>query len=266
MSHPSSFVVGAGAASGRFRITEDLWDDPGCGRYRGQVESGEGAGRSVLVTTYDAGAPRDALERTTALAGDLIAPVWFTGTLDTPVPVGCLIEEEPAGRPLSALAGDCAPGALIDLYCQIAALAAAAHERGAALAGLRPELVYAEPHDGRLRLTGIAPRAVALLALLERRDAGSKLPFDELVEPFELLMRRPEPRSDVFVIAASLARLVGGASPFGQGGAQLFAIAEGRASPVGPASLWSVLAPALARTPADRPSAAELRSSLAALA
>src|SRR5690606_35847502 len=264
MSWPASPLFGSTAASGQYRVVEDLWDGPSCGRYRGVVASGEMADRPVLFTTFEPALLASAA-RAIAPAPAGVAPVLWTGALEAPMPVACAIEAEPAGRPLVELAAGRPRGALIDAYRQVAEIAAAAHEAGAWLGGLRPELVYAVPAGERLRVTGIARCAVAALAELTVRDVGSRLPFDDLYEPFELIMRAPEPRSDVFVIAASLARLVGGQSPFGPGRAAFFAIAEGRATPVGPDDLWSALAPALSRQPADRPSAAGLRARLAAL-
>lgn len=263
-----SAVVGCRAA-GAFRVTSALWDNPGRGRYRGLADTGEPV---LIAVTAPQVAP---LERTAGvLALDLpgVTPLRAIGLVEAAAPLHALVEAEPAGSPLAELAA-AAPLPRADVVAigiALADLAAAAHARGLALGGLRPELCYAEQRDGgRLALTAVAPRAIAFFATGGRLDAMNEPAFERVLEPPDMTLsgRPPSPASDVFTLAGGLGWLASGRTAFpgeswGQQAVAMTA-ADGGWGERDP--LLVALEPALRRTPGDRPTAAALRDSLAAL-
>ena len=260
-----SVVVGCRAA-GAYQVTEALWDNPARGRYRGRGPGGEPA---LLAVTSPQVQP---LARTAAeLALDLpgVTPLLAVGPVDSAAPLDALVETEPAGAPLSALA-PLARADVIAIGIDLAELAARVHARGLALGGLRPELCYAERRPDGLALSAVAPRAIGFFRTGGRIDAGNVPAFDLAFEPVDLLLagRPPSPASDVFTLAGALGWLASGRLAFpGENWAQqanAMASADGTWGDGDP--LLRALEPAVRRSAAGRPAAADLCAALARLA
>lgn len=262
-----SLVVGCRVA-GAFRVTAALWDNPGRGRYRG-VGDDEAAERVLVAVTSPQAQP---LERTAAaLALDLpgVTPLLAVGVVETFSRLDGLVEREPAGTPLAALAP--LPRAeVIAIGIDLAELAARAHARGLALGGLRPELCYAERGPGGLALSAVAPRAIGFFLTGGPVDACNEPPFDSVFEPPDMTLssRPPSPAADVFTLAGTLGWLATGrpAFPGESWGQQAVAMTAADGSWGEDDPLLRALEPALRRAAAQRPSAAELCASLARLA
>ena len=266
---PVSLVVGRRVGS-RYVIDEALWDNPGRGRYRGRnlVD----AERRVLVSTT--GTQTTVLARTSAdlaLPIDGVAALRAIDVVDSPLPLHGLVEDEPPGSSLAVWrAAGLARAEVIAVAAELADLTARTHARGAALGGLRPELCYAERRGGALVLSGVAPRAIAFFRLGPRLDAGNVPAFDAAFEPTDVALagRPPTPASDVFTLAATVGFLATGRHPFGDGSwaQQAHAMASQPGGwPDLDDPLLRALEPALAKTAAERPTAAALVARLAAL-
>jgi hypothetical protein len=260
-----SVVVGHRVA-GQFTATEALWDNPGRGRYRG---ADDGGGSVLIAVTAPQVQPLGQTAAALALDVPGVAPLLAVGLVDTFAPLHALVEAEPAGAPLSALA-PLSRDEVIAIGGQLAELAARAHDRGLALGGLRPELCYAVRRGGGVTLTEIAPRAIGFFRAGGALDAGNVPAFEVVFEPFDLVLlgAAPSPASDVFTLAAGLGTLASGRHPFaGESWAQQ-AAAMGASDGGWPDlddPLLRALEPALRRNPAARPNAADLRARLAAL-
>lgn len=264
-----SFIIDARVADA-YRITDAIWDNPGRGRYRGMAEV-EPIGPVLIAVTAAQKVPfADSRAR---LALELPGITRLRAIDELAVPLGtihAIVEDEPAGRSLAAWREvGLSRAAVIRVGTAVAGVVAAAHARGFALGGVRPELIYAEPRDGELALTAIAPRAVGFFATGGALDAGNEPAFDDVYEPIDLAVGRrlPTAAADVFTLAAGLGTLIAGRHPFATGSWAVQVDAMTRVDGGWPGvddPVLRVLETALARNPATRPSAAELRDRLAA--
>jgi hypothetical protein len=216
-----------GARLAGFEIVEHVRGDLLRAQYRGRELA---TGRAVLITTGTE--QRDLAAVAGALALDVpgIAPLRHVG----PIAIAgttfhAMVEDEPAGAPVTP--ADRATAVWIVL--ETARIVRAAHARGVAIGGLRPELIYGW---GTLpQLAGVAPRC-------ERFWITAKSPSPGVVSPFpcfylapELLRRPfdpPAPAADVFSLYAILAHWLAGEHPFeGEANQQILTIAAGRRRP-----------------------------------
>jgi hypothetical protein len=267
-----SFLIGAGVAGGAYRITEALWDNPGRGRFRGMDEASPFGAVLVAVTAAQTATFSESrLRFGLPLPG--VTPLRAIDEVESPIgAVHGLVEDEPAGRPLSAWRedGGLSRAAVLAIGVAVADVAAVAHARGFALGGLRPELVYAEARGDGLAFTAVAPRATGFFATGGKLDAMNIPAFDDVFEPVDVSAARklPTPASDVFTLAAGLGTLVTGRHPFATGSWAHQIDAMTRVDGGWPGDddpVLRVLEAALVREPAARPTAAELRDRLAAM-
>jgi hypothetical protein len=264
-------VVVGSRVTGGYRITEALWDNPGRGRYRGSSVQ-EPLGPVLIAVTAPQRVPLATV--TTELALELagVTPLRTVGTVDVPLgTLHALVETEPAGRPLADWRGAGATRAgWLAVGVELARIAASAHDRGLALGGLRPELVYAELRDGRLAVTAVAPRAIGFFRTGGRVDGGNVPAFDAVFEPPAIAAgQAPSAASDVFTLGAGLGWLIAGRHPFGDDSWMQQLDGMSRRDGTWPAiddPALRVLESCLLRDPARRPTAAQLAERLAATA
>jgi serine/threonine protein kinase len=263
------FPVGARLDGGEVVISEAIRGDSVRGLFRA-IDRG---GRRLLVTvTTRQKQPLDQLEDDLGFIVDGLARLRHIG------PVGdgdsdeyhAMVEEEPAGRPSSELPLPLPPRAAVELAAELAEVLERAHAAGLLLLFLRPELVYIDEREGALHVSGVVPRP-DLFVTGATAAYGAKPLFDHLFAAPEVLAMQASvtAAADVFSLAAVVAVWVTGEHPFAGDTptAQLGAIVNGRRRPWrGPAGLELVLARALDRRPAARPSLPALVRDLLAAA
>ena len=265
-----SFMIDARVADA-YRITDAIWDNPGRGRYRGMAEV-EPIGPVLIAVTAAQKVPFAESRARLALELPGITRLRAVGDLAVPLgPIHAIVEDEPAGRSLAAWrAAGLSRAAVVAVGVAVADVLVAAHARGLALGGVRPELIYAEARgDGVVALTAIAPRAVGFFATGGALDAGNEPAFDDVYEPIDVAVGRrlPSAAADVFTLAAGLGTLIAGRHPFATGSWAVQVDAMTRVDGGWPGvddPVLRVLETALTRDPAARPTAAALRDQIAA--
>lgn len=259
----TTFPIGSTLRDGSIAITEILGGQPMCGRYRATFTDGP---ERLLVTTSSRQRVEAAQQMTAlALTQARVAHLVWIGPFESELGrLDAMVEEEPAGAPISARSLWTVREA-ITLCGQLADALGELHEYGWIVRGLRPELTYADGAE----LTAVAPRHELFMMTATPPSYGVPPVFDRTYLAPELLVNRPaSPASDVFSVCAMLAELVTGTHPFGDAGG--FAMVErmvaGEREPwAGPAALGPLLDRGLAKDPARRPSVAELAAELARL-
>lgn len=248
------FPRGATLADGRFRIVDALRGGPDRGQYLGVDREGH---RGVLVTLSPPHSVGDAaVAERLAYAVDGIAPLLHVGPLEATSEsryVG-MVEVLPAGQSAVELLVGARGASCVPLWLEVARVVAAAHERGMALGGLRPELVYA---TDACTLAGLVPRCEPFFMTAEARCYGVPPCFDTWYLAPELILSpsdAPTPAADVFSLVAMFAHGWTGAHPYeGAGPAQLLAVAGGqRRAFAGSALLADMFERALSPDPALR--------------
>lgn len=271
------FPLGATLAGGRWAITSCLHGSPDGGLYRA-------VGESVVLVTIG---PPQRVPAADLLAqlrcqgqgqgqGTPIAALRYIGPLDpspavsSSPPVEVMVEEEPAGRPLSddtwvAQWSLFPEQEVARLLRQLAEIVRGAHERGEVLGGLRPELCYALPGAYGAKISAVAPRCERFLATARQRSYGTMPCFAQPYRPLEALKPAPEftPAADIFSLCATGAALLLRAYPFpGQGPlGYLEAMMRGETLPL-PGRLGALLARGLVPEPGRRLGLANLMRGL----
>jgi hypothetical protein len=220
----------------RYQVGDRLWG----ALHRGHRPRSHPS-RSLLITVSE-GAALDALAPRLELAVPGVARMLYLGPLGDGR--AGVVEEEPCGRPLAAVALPLRPDTVAILVRQIAVVLSALHRCGAALGALQPELIYARPDASGPVVTGLAPRAAILL-----REAP---PFPHVyAAPGE----ESAPPADVFALCALASHWLTGHHPFRgvRRSAQQAAMTRGDRRPwSGPAAWGELLARGL-RCPRERP-------------
>ncbi len=262
------FPLDARLGGGAFEVTELLGGSRDRGHYRGKATA---TGRAVLVAVAPPQKrPHGELLGELALPIEGVARLRYIGPFDPPTEEGdyvALVEEEPPGRPSSAaFTRPIQPPRAVALAIELAVIAEQAESIGRPLAGLRPELVYVDEAG----LTAVAPRCEPFHSTATRPCYGIIRCFPAPYFPPEMFTNHEAPPSaagDIFAIGAILCRWVTGEHPFeGEHDAQLFALAANRRRRwTGPPALGELVDRCLAPRREARPSARELRASLAAL-
>ncbi len=174
-------------------------------------------------------------------------------------PASVLVEDAPAGEPLTLRRLPLALRDAAQLGLEIAQILAGARARGEILWGLRPELIYV---DAGGRLTGLAPWCERFWALAPTPGTGVLPCFDDLYLAPEILAGGiASPASDMFSLCVTLATAASNAHPFAARSymAQITAIATGARGPwTGPPELAALLERGLAVDGTRRPTPTEL--------
>lgn len=229
----------------RYLVGERLWG----ALHRGHRPRAHPS-RSLLITLGDPQA-LEMLAPRFELAVPGVARMLHVGPLgDGRVGV---VEEEPCGRPLAAVALPLRPDTVAILVRQIAVVLTAVHRSGTGLGALQPELIYARPDASGPVLTGLAPRAAILL--------GPAATFPHIYTPAG---EESAPDADVFALCALASHWLSGHHPFRgvRRSAQLSAIARGERRPwSGPPACGQMIARGLG-PPCGRPSLDELVAAL----
>ncbi len=197
-----------------YRFDEALSDGVRAARFRGTALCGSHAGKRVLITTaITPGALADSVMDAIGLANVAkIAPL-LTSTLVEELfpPFSALVELEPDGVPLSALAVPIDESIACSIGGQLCDIASQAATQGAVICGIRPELVY---HNQDFAVSGIVPRAFVFCDFGSPRSYWVGPPFTDCYEPPELLWNKPDGATDVYMIAATVFYLIHGVPPF----------------------------------------------------
>lgn len=219
--------------------------------------SGSHPSRSLLVTVTGRAALEEMAPRLEAMgAAAGLSRLVHCGRLDRSA--HGVVEEEPAGRPLSSAALPLRPDVVAMVVRQIAELLADVHQSGGALGGLQPELIYARPATSGPVVTGLAPRAAAL----GRRAFAFPQIYTLPDEPWDRA-------ADVFSLCALASHWLSGFHPYRgmRAAAQLAAISRGERRPSGGPAAWSALiSRGLSPHGAERPQLAELVEAMQELA
>jgi hypothetical protein len=181
-----------------------------------------------------------------------------------------LLEREPAGDPVSSIAGTVDARRLASAAASLYSICARVHAGGSALIGVRPETVYVQTALAGQPVT-LLPRWPLFRDVTADSHIGGASIFEVPFHPPEVM--RDQPRShaatDVFCAAATIWFLATGAHPFA--GNTWFEIEQGtldgRPRDVGvtPPGCDLLLA-GLAMDPTHRPAAADLATRWARLA
>jgi eukaryotic-like serine/threonine-protein kinase len=265
--------VGATLNRGAYQISERLRGTRDRGMYRARSALDLGQGSFLVTLGTRQSRPHAELADALALPAPKVAALRFVGPLEGDLPGShdALVEDEPAGQPLSVRQPP-GRGQLAAIGIELCGVLEALHAGGQLLGGVHPEQVYVQPGGGdALVLSGVAPRAERFLDTAVPPDHGVPSMFDDLYASPEAMNLEPlTPASDVFSLACLLAHLAAGQHPF-EGddlGRQALAIARGRRRAFrGGAALKPVLEAALVAEPGRRPTvvalAAGLRKALA---
>ena len=248
MTRLERFPLGCTLANGRFQLVELLRGGPDRGMYRA---SDRESGRAALVTLGPAQTVAvAALEQKLRCDCAGVARLHFIGPLEAAgeARYDGLVEELPAGRPATEALASADRLRAGRIWLALARMVEAAHARGAAFGGLRPELIYVTPDDA---IGGIASRCEPFLATAEARTYGVPPCFESFYLAPEVLACPRAPATsaaDVFSLTAILAHWWTGAHPFeGEGGTQAISIAIGRRRPWhGPERLETIFEDGLA--------------------
>jgi serine/threonine protein kinase len=264
-----SFPIGFTVDQGGYIVSERLFGERARGIYRG-VNAWDFQRTMLITVTTEQERPLDQLMSELAREVKGIARLRHIGEVE-PVRPGAgrydaMVEEEPPGQPLSQLQWPLSPAEVIGLGRQIAEVLERAHQRGFALGGLHPELIYL---DERMGLTGIVSRPLQFAATARPPSYGLRPLFRASYDPPELLSAgKREPAGDVFSLSALMAHLVSGQHPY-QGErrvSQVISILQGgRREFAGPARWRPLLDRGLAADAAERPPAAELVAAIEVL-
>jgi hypothetical protein len=168
-----------------------------------------------------------------------------------------VVEEEPCGRPLAAVALPLRPETVATLVRQIAGVLVRLHRTGTALGGLQPELIYVRPDTSGPVVTGLAPRAAILLRSAPPFPHVYAAPGEETAPP-----------ADVFALCALASHWLTGHHPFRgvRRSAQLAAMERGERRPwSGPAAWGELVARGLCE-PRERPTLDDVVAGLAEVA
>ena len=157
---------------------------------RGEVRYGQGRcagprGRRAIATfPLPPVRPIDDVGRELAPTPPGVAPI--AGMAQLPSGVVVLLEEEPAGLPLSTPGAPPSPAEALSLFAQLLTIVDGAGDAAHVLRGLRPELVYWTRSSEGLVVSGVVPRCEPL-ASQARSQMGPGI-----VYPFETLYTAPE--------------------------------------------------------------------------
>lgn len=251
-----TFPIGGTFARGRFVIIDELRGVPVRGMYRARDVDGP---TTYLVTM---GPPQkaelSALRRALAFDVPGIAPLAYLGRLEPHSEAGYegMLEREPAGLPVSALAPPIARAAALRIALDVARVIRGAHAAGIHFGTLRPELIYVQSAATPV-VTEIAPRADRFWLTASDVCFGVAPCFDSFYLAPEQLARPFDPitaATDVFALGAMLAHGLTGEPPFdGEGTPQAMSIMLGCRRPfAGPPELAALIDRALAPEPAAR--------------
>jgi hypothetical protein len=210
----------------------------------------------------------DEVGRELAPAPAAVAPI--AGMAQIPSGMVVLLEEEPAGLPLSTPAAPPSPEAALGLFAQLLAIVDGARDAAHVLRGLRPELVYWTRSSAGPVIAGVVPRGEALAAQA-RTQMGPGI-----VYPFETLYAAPEvarglpatAASGVFSACAILLYVLERRAPWQGDGPfeQLGLMLQGPPAISAPldAAIARVVRAGLEPDPARRPSPQEIRAAIGA--
>jgi hypothetical protein len=225
--------------------------------------------RRIVTVTGRQTVPLSLLRGRLGLEVAGIVPLEYLGPVDLPDSEGwsgdCAVEIAPRGEPVEIGIDE---RAALPLMFELAELLGRAHGKGLVILGIRPELVYGRPHpSGGVGLAGVAPRAPLFLDTAAPSSSGARAMAEPYRAPEDLILTRPEPRSDVFCLCATLWHLVGGRHPFGTTPPeQLQRIHSGALEPWnGSEELGAVLRAGLEPDPIRRLTVDELTTRLARL-
>ena len=236
-----------------YAIGERLFGVGGTAIHRG-TRRGAHPSRSLLVTVTERTDLEALAPRLAPLGASGIARLLHLGAL---AGGRCgVIEEEPCGRPLAAVALPLRPDTVAAVVKQLAAVLDGVHRSGAALGGLQPELIYARPAAAGPVVTGMAARA----AMLARRAHA----FPHVYTPPD---ESWDPSADIFSLCALASHWLSGHHPYRglEASAQVVAIARGARRPWRAGVEWSELIDRGLGHPGQRPSLAELVDAFDAL-
>jgi hypothetical protein len=173
------FPTGGTTSGGAVRILESLGDNQLQGRARSVWWSGEAWLPAVSTWTVVSDMREAKAPPALRLEGDSLARLVARDVVRHPhradwePAITAITELAPAGEPLldvvmrRPLAADTAIRVALD----VGRVALRAHEQGAQLVAIRPELVYAEDRNEELRFSGILHRAPAFLTTTQRGEA-----------------------------------------------------------------------------------------------
>ena len=269
-SHESNVAMGPGIANGAFVITEKIAGMRARGLYRA-IKAGDASGKRYLVTMgsrQKRSLSARAEELAFAVAG--VEPLELIGRVDDDQGVyHALVEQEPAGVPTTQLPLPLSPEATVDLAVQVSQILERIHAEGQVVGYLRPELIYVDPSDNAVKLTGVGVRTEGFLADVVPPSYGVPPLFQTVYSSPEVVSGADNigPATDVFSLSAIVGFWLTGEHPFvGETPMeQMAAIWQGRGRPwKGPSALGLILSDGMETDPAARPPLAKLMRRLQA--
>ncbi|KAB2911574.1 MAG: hypothetical protein F9K40_00550 [Kofleriaceae bacterium] len=269
MTRPEWPALGATFDGGSFATTKLIAGRWTRGRWRG-VRASDGA--AVLISTRTVSRPMEMVRRF-EYSGPGVAPVLFAGPPDRDAPLVRankqvdfgVIEMEPHGSPLDTLAGTVSAADIVRVGLGLADTIALASHAGRILAGIRPEVTYAERGEDGWRFSGVAPAGYNLVR--HEIDEGAPAFMPDTYQPPEIWDDERNGRVDVYSLALVLWYLATGTHAYSHRPSQEENMDLDRREPwTGPVELGPVLASALVADPERRPSIDELRERLRAVA
>jgi hypothetical protein len=175
-----------------WRVTDWLRGETRYGQARGVGPRGR---RAIATFSLPPVRSLDEVGRELAPSPAAVAPIAGMAAIANGLVV--LLEEEPAGLPLSTPAAPPSPEAALGLFAQLLAIVDGAGDATHVLRGLRPELVYWTRSSAGPVIAGVVPRGEALAAQA-RPQMGPGI-----VYPFETLYAAPEVARGLLATAAS---------------------------------------------------------------
>jgi hypothetical protein len=248
-----------------WRVTEWLRGEPRYGQARCVGPRGR---RAIATFSLPPVRPFDDVGRELAITPPGVAPLLAMAE----IPGGSvvLLEEEPAGLPLTTPGAPPPTEVALALFGQLVACIEAAGDGARILRSLRPELIYWSGTPALPVVSGVVPRCEALAAQARTQmGPGIAYPFDALYAAPEVVRGQPvTAASAVFSACATLLFVLERRVPWQADGASVFEqlgrMQQGPpplTAPL-PAPVATAVTAGLDPDPARRPTAAQLRATL----